>query len=489
MLLSNAHHFEINGGEFSDVQGDYNQQINFDGDSGVRGRVHSAMKDYIRTEAFHNSSARHDPPRCYPGTRETAIETISDWIEDMASYCLWMYGPAGTGKSAVAQTVAELLHQSRTLGASYFFAKGSTGDAFFSTLAYQLMLVIPGLDEHVWAMICDDPTVFKKSMDEQLDRLIVQPYLKFDTKPARVVVIIDGLDECNNTVIQTDIIRLILAAGISLPLQFLITSRPEPELRRAFESCLAPSSVHLPLDKSVDPDRDIRHFLCSEFKRVYQESVEIGMLPAPQLPWPSTKDLDQLVYKSSGHFIYAATVVKFVQEDHAHPIERLSAVLQISSESTRSTTTQSNLAHSAAFQALDRLYLDVLRKYRNRVELAQILHAIMYFDHVIWFRNCSAVLDQVGDLETVFGLTSGKVHTTLGGLHSLIDVPKGSHLPRFLHASFTDFLMNPKRSHEFYFDTNTFEDKLAYAYTRLVLAKIEAYIDHGHGRIERLSPT
>ncbi|KAF8872987.1 hypothetical protein BD779DRAFT_1477261 [Infundibulicybe gibba] len=51
-------HFEIDGGELNDVRGDFNQQINCHGDSGPCSRVQSAVKNHVRPEAFHNSSAR-----------------------------------------------------------------------------------------------------------------------------------------------------------------------------------------------------------------------------------------------------------------------------------------------------------------------------------------------------------------------------------------------------------------------------------------------
>ncbi|KAF8873396.1 hypothetical protein BD779DRAFT_298687 [Infundibulicybe gibba] len=374
-----------------------------------------------------------------------------------------MYGPAGTGKSAIAQTVAELCHKSQSLGASYFFTKGSTGASppLFSTLAHQLMLVVPGLDDHIWATICEDGTVFKKSMGEQLDRLIVQPFQKLITKPSRVTIIIDGLDECENAVIQTDIIQLILSIGIhSPPLQFLITSRPEPKIRRVFESYVNIPLVHLPLDGSLNPDRDIRHFLCHEFERIYQQSVELGMPTASQLPWPSAEAINELVVKSSGHFIYAATVINFVQEEHAHPMEQLNAILQITSESTTpSTEAQGIFAQSIAFQDLDGLYLHILRKYRNKMGLARILRAIMHFGD-----NALA-----GYLETIFRLTPGTVRIMLGGLHSIIDVRDTGAL-QFSHASFNDFLADPERSREFHYDTSRFEAELACACMRLVLS-------------------
>ncbi|KAF8888030.1 hypothetical protein BD779DRAFT_1385698, partial [Infundibulicybe gibba] len=127
------------------------------------------------------------------------------------------------------------------------------------------------------------------------------------------VVIIDGLDECDGDSTQGEIVRLILGLKrYLLPILFLISSRPEPVIRRAFESFPRTSLIRLPLDKTLHPDRDIHHFLVNEFKRIYQQCVEAGMPPVSRLPWPSPEDVDVLVQKSSGHFVYAATVIRFV---------------------------------------------------------------------------------------------------------------------------------------------------------------------------------
>ncbi|KAF8870671.1 hypothetical protein BD779DRAFT_519297 [Infundibulicybe gibba] len=392
MAFPNAENFQIHQSTFNHAQGDinyriqrnyshrdyFNQHINVHEEQDTRSRVHSAMSVHIHTAAFHDSGARRDPSRCYPGTREAALQTISHWTVEPGSHCLWLHGPAGTGKSAIAQTFAEKCHQDGTLGATYFFTKGSTsGPAgglppLFSTLAYQLMSVFPGLDDHLWTVIRTDRTIFERSLSTQLDKLIVQPLLRLASTFAPAVVIIDGLDECDGDSIQGEIVRLILGLEqYSLPLLFLISSRPESEIRRAFESSPRSSLVRLPLDKALHPDRDIRHFLVKEFERIYDQSVRIGMPPASQLPWPSTEDIKELVQKSSGHFIYAATVVRFVQEDRAHPMDRLDAILGIPGGSISSSTAKGIFVDSIAFRELDGLYLHILRKVHSLVLLKQ----------------------------------------------------------------------------------------------------------------------
>ena len=52
------------------------------------------------------------------------------WIEDdnPDGSVFWIYGPAGAGKSAIAQTLAELIQASGgSYGGSFFFSRGKVG--------------------------------------------------------------------------------------------------------------------------------------------------------------------------------------------------------------------------------------------------------------------------------------------------------------------------------------------------------------------------
>lgn len=75
---------------------------------------------------MHDSSARYPPPLCHRRTREQVLQIIADWVDDeeMPNPIMWLNGPAGAGKSAIAQTIAERYKGSR-LAASSFFLRNS----------------------------------------------------------------------------------------------------------------------------------------------------------------------------------------------------------------------------------------------------------------------------------------------------------------------------------------------------------------------------
>ena len=59
---------------------------------------------------------------CLDGTRQAAIEKVMDWVTgDDARQICWLYAPAGFGKSALAQTIAEICVEREILAASFFF--------------------------------------------------------------------------------------------------------------------------------------------------------------------------------------------------------------------------------------------------------------------------------------------------------------------------------------------------------------------------------
>ncbi|KDR72164.1 hypothetical protein GALMADRAFT_20249, partial [Galerina marginata CBS 339.88] len=283
--------------------------------------------------AFHDSRERleYDPPKCHPETRVAVIQAIIDWIEDgqKTMFIKWLNGAAGAGKSAIAQKIAELCHESGCLAASFFWSRSAAGrndeERLIASLAYQLCTVIPQLRGPVESAVEADPYIFTRSLQTQMEVLVIQPLRKaFEhNQPEQVdilmVIILDGLDECGKPEAQQYILRLV-ADSISKfpsPLCFLIASRPEKALRDSFnDQSLFAITDPLVLDEEYHPDDDIRLFLVESFDSVKRTHELRSLLPAV---WPSDDDIDSLVEKSSGQFIYAATVVKFVKSSRQRP--------------------------------------------------------------------------------------------------------------------------------------------------------------------------
>jgi hypothetical protein len=293
------------------------------------------------TAAFHNSDERFDPPKCHPNTRIAVLEKIMRWIkwgEDLDAFIMWVYGPAGAGKSAIAQTIAEMCEEEMILLASFFFSRNdpsrSTAKPLIATIAYQITLNLPQVRDAILRAIEHDPLIFSKSLAVQVKSLIVAPLQPlaeagyFNEPTSRRLVIIDGLDECSDPKVQQNILEVLANAQrqYGLPLIFLFASRPEQHISLTFNTGLLPSvTTRIALDESYLPDEDIELFLTDKFQEIKSTHRLRAYIP-PQ--WPLPDVLEQLVRKSSGQFIYASTVIRYVASIRHKPVDRLDIILR-----------------------------------------------------------------------------------------------------------------------------------------------------------------
>ncbi|KAJ7074618.1 hypothetical protein C8F01DRAFT_1242847 [Mycena amicta] len=436
----------ISGGVFNHAEGNINQHVHLAPEKEYEAGF-QRLQRYINDDALHNSEQRFPPPKCHPQTRVAVQEAIQSWAmsdSEEGPHVLWLSGPAGAGKSAIAQTMAERWSASGDLAAAFFFARwrngGGDGAKLFSTLAYQFALRSPGLKRLIGGAMEEDPSICNKTLEEQARVLIRDRFLELGCDyQTPHLVIIDGLDECKSKVVQTRIIKIIfqllLASG--LPHRFLICSRPEPHIRETFESLLAlgHSYRHLVLDDTFDPDRDIRLYLTASFAELRDR--------LPTSPnWPSEQNLDLLVRKASGQFIYATTVLKFVGDEYSDPQERLRLILDADLSSDEES--------ASAFADLDLLYRMILSTNPNTALVTQILGAYFAlpdsFIHPI--ERCISFLDGI------LGLPVGTVRRALRGLHSLFFIPSNDKMKMTpYHASLHDFLCSRSRSREFFLDS------------------------------------
>src|SRR6202022_2809527 len=82
------------------------------------------LREASFTAAAYNSSARHAASRCLSGTREKLLSQILQIMSNADGHGIcWLYGVAGSGKSSVAQTIADHLASHGQLVASYFFSR------------------------------------------------------------------------------------------------------------------------------------------------------------------------------------------------------------------------------------------------------------------------------------------------------------------------------------------------------------------------------
>ncbi|KAF8989293.1 hypothetical protein BDQ17DRAFT_1257017, partial [Cyathus striatus] len=198
--------------------------------------------------ASHQSEEHFDATKCHPEIRTAVLNKIMSWVnsEEPNEQMMWLRGPAGAGKSLIAQTVSEICHNESKLLSSFFFSRmaagRSDGNRLVPTIAYQLATTVPEVNGVIIDQMQQDPGILKHSMEIQMQRLILQPLSWLETDVMNVIqdshipylVVIDGLDECQDCQMQSRIITVISSILVQLPLAvdllFLITSRPEFEI-------------------------------------------------------------------------------------------------------------------------------------------------------------------------------------------------------------------------------------------------------------------
>ena len=178
-----------------------------------------------------HQAGHHDT--CLRGTRESVLDDIVRWAKDpQERHVFWLNGLAGTGKSTIAQTFAEMVASNGTLGASFFCSRDYLDRRelknIFPTLAYQLACRYPVFGSEIIHAIKQDPSVARNSLISQLEDLIVNP---LSSTKLSCVIIVDALDECVDDQPASAILSVLGRFVKKLPsVKFFITGRPESRI-------------------------------------------------------------------------------------------------------------------------------------------------------------------------------------------------------------------------------------------------------------------
>ena len=401
------------------------------------------MQQHVSPDALHNSLEQSNPPKCHPNTRTAVLKDILSWAEDDTSETpvLWLYGPAGAGKTAIGHSIAEMSQERNQFAAGFFFSRTAAGrnheKCLIATIAYQLLQSIPEARSFIEASATKDPLIFTQSLSSQIRHLIVDPLKQMLAGPHNPsfprFIVIDGLDECSPQESQTNILTAIYTAfkQDSFPFRVLICSRPEPNICDMFELELADSTHQISLDDKYEPDIDIALYLRSKFSEIVRKHRRNRGMRSLPLPWPSEKTIQTLVSKASGQFIYAATVIRYVDVRHEQPDDRLKTVLGLSGPQSLNPFTE-----------LDELYQEIFRTVVDMPLTSRLLGAVLILKTPL----------SIVSLEDLLELQPGTAELALCHLHSVVRMPndsdddaRGNHIGLY-HASLGDFLFDPHRA-------------------------------------------
>jgi hypothetical protein len=351
---------------------------------------------------------------------------------------------AGTGKSTISRTVAQIFSDEGELGASFFFKRGE-GDRdhaglLFTTIATQLVQKLPSLAPHVQNIIEADPTISTKTLKQQFDTLVSEPLgkLRLDPqKPPMIVVVVDALDECDREGDVGIIIRLLSQAKrlSSVQLKFFLTSRPELPIRLGFKK-IGGSYKGLALHEIPEPiiEHDISAFLIYQLARI-RDDYNNSVLQDRHLPadWPGQTKFQSLVQMAIPLFIFATTICRFIEDRRCgEPEEQLAKVLKYQTKSQESE--------------LDATYLPVLNQLLTGLTSSRKHEVVQKFKEVVGTIVILARPLSTTSLAQLLGISKARVDHTLDLLHSVLSIPSNPDIPvRLLHVSFRDFLLDTEK--------------------------------------------
>ncbi|KAF4609650.1 hypothetical protein D9613_012007 [Agrocybe pediades] len=448
--MISSKHILITGGQIS--QYNYHGQASLDNKAAIE-----ILMDAVAPSAFHDSGARFDPPKCHPQTRVKVLEKIMGWIvgRDEATVVkrfMWLSGAAGAGKSAIAQSTIELGIDKGLLLASFFFSRADPSrnhaGPLIATLAYQLYCAFPETEVQttILSTIKQDPLIFKKSLQRQFSSLVVQPLRtyfssdRFTRHRVPLVIVIDGLDECVDRASQKAISTCLAGSVGQLDpyIRILVASRPEHDIKMSFSSQnLKDTHTHFSLDLDDEADADIKLYLFEHFAQI-QDGFD-NRTSGKKLghSWPGEEVVNTLVNKSSGQFIYASTVVRYVESTRHRPDHRLEIVMNLRPHNDG----------DHPFAELDALYTMILESSSN---IEKVLHVLSLYLMDSNKLRCS-------EIEKLLSYDDGELDMLFCDLGSLVQLSKvkqdsaNSELfLHILHASLGDYLLDAARSKRFY---------------------------------------
>ena len=374
---------------------------------------------------------------CLPGTREAFLKEICDMLnnpdEDAPRVCL-LTGVAGSGKSAVAHSVARLYDGQKRLGSSFCFSRTDVAHRnptnLFTTIARDLSYRDPQYMAGLCQVLKNDQALrTSQSPMEQLERLVIEPCQDLHAI-GPLVIVIDALDESGDPTSRQHILRALSEkiAKNALPshLRFLITARPETDILTELPAC--PQTVHKQMSEIPEDvvDGDIETFIRHSLRNQY---IELESFLSGN-EWCRL-----LVRHSQKLFQWASTACNFIRGVDATGLdlhERLEVLLQVD--------------NTEGIHPLDRLYQTILKQQFTldgaRRRFQEVMAVVLALHEPLSIKSLSALF-----------IPRLNIRDIIKCLGSLLDGVLDDEKPiRPLHTSFRDFLLDNDRSSIFHVD-------------------------------------
>jgi len=361
---------------------------------------------------------------CMEGTRESLLGQVITWAANKSDQkdknnIHWIYGVPGIGKTSLAHSICERLHDEKHL-AGAFFCQRDDHDLneprnILPTLIYKLARIFPPFRRVVVEYIRNDPhRLSSGSMKHSLFVDFISSLPRHPPQP--LVFVIDALDECGDDTTRPALLRALIDATAHAPwLRIIITSRPEADIQSFFNAAVRSSYSSFDLARDQEATGDLRSFAQNQLNLVARR----WDLP---IPWPEESLFERVISRADGLFIFIKTVV-LALESCVDPTKTLEETVQDSG--------------GAGLQSLYGLYSGIIK--------ARMVHRGAEFRQTVGVLLATAphrplCEDTIAELA---GLSPHLVRKSVNDLSSLLYRDKRANGGvRVRHVSISDFFIS-----------------------------------------------
>ena len=299
---------------------------------------------------------------CMGGTREALLNQMMAWAANEADTrnIYWTHGLPGIGKTALAHSICERLHNEHRLAGAFFCQRDDANMSdirnILPTLIFKLAEKFPPFRRIVADRLRSDGDLTSKSMK---DSLFLDFICNLPRHPKHTLVfVIDALDECGDVKKRPVLLKVLTEAASHAPwLKVIITSRTEDEIQHFFNRL--PRSSYLGYDLATDQEAgaDLQTFARSLFD-------EVAQTWCLSTPWPEQPLFDGVISQANGLFVYVKTLVLSLEQSE-DPEDTLQAALQDSA--------------GTGLKPLYNLYLNILKSRRvpSNAEFRQVIGVLL----------------------------------------------------------------------------------------------------------------
>ncbi|KAG8711287.1 hypothetical protein FRC09_020684 [Ceratobasidium sp. 395] len=368
---------------------------------------------------------------CTPDTRVDVLKRLRAWtLDDKNQRIYWLNGMAGTGKTTIAYSLCEELQGAGKLAASFFCSRQLPScrdvNRILPSIAYQLTSLSRPFRHELSGVLERLPDAHNQTIDLQFDSLVAIPLRAVrQALPVELVIVIDALDECEDSDGAGKMLLALLQHTLELPMKIFVTSRPDQQILDRMESEKYKhlrSELRLHELKHSEVQKDIRTYLT-----VSLDGVVL-----------SAAGLEDLIIQSGVLFIYASTIVRYLTYDPARSGERLKKLLSMSASSGLGEQGIDKLYATILQAALDNKNLDS----EEQRQVNQVLRTVICAQEPLPVDTIASLLGTGG---------AGLVRAALRPLSSILQVSNTTdQLVTTLHQSFPDYMLDQRRSGRYY---------------------------------------